>query len=282
MINLMQGDCLERMKEIGSGSVDAIISDIPYGIDFSAWDITHKNTNSALLGSSPAQNGKSLFKTRGKPKNGWSEDDKKRPYEFQKFCESWLHEAYRVLKPASPLIIFTGRQNQHRFTVASEDVGFCFKDSIIWDKVNAPFRAQNINNVLEGRGLPINDSEYRLGNLAPVAEPIVWSFKPYKVGTTLTDCFIENRLGCFNSDKHKTNLLRYNKSVMGKVHETQKPIELMEALVEMFTLKGHMVMDMFMGSGTTGVACKNLNRNFIGIELDEQYFKIAQDRISAA
>ena len=139
---LMQGDCLERMKEIPSESVDVVISDIPYGIDFSTWDVKHTNTNKSLLGSSPAQQKSEIFKTRGKPKNGWSLQDKNRPNEFQNYCTKWLTELFRVTKPCSPLIIMTGRQNQHRFTVAAEDVGFIFKDYIVWDKKKAPFRAQ--------------------------------------------------------------------------------------------------------------------------------------------
>jgi site-specific DNA-methyltransferase (adenine-specific) len=66
----------------------------------------------------------------------------------------------------------------------------------------------------------------------------------------------------------------------GKVHPTQKPIELMEYLIKTYTNEGDTVLDFTMGSGTTGVACKNTNRNFIGIELDENYFKIAEDRIN--
>ena len=63
------------------------------------------------------------------------------------------------------------------------------------------------------------------------------------------------------------------------VHPTQKPIALMTYLIKTYTDEGETVLDFTMGSGTTGVACKNLNRNFIGIELDESYFKIAQERI---
>ena len=74
--SLLFGDCLERMKEIPDGSVDAVISDIPYGIDFDTWDVTHNNSNSALLGQSPKNVGSKLFKSRGKPLNGWSQDDK--------------------------------------------------------------------------------------------------------------------------------------------------------------------------------------------------------------
>ena len=65
----------------------------------------------------------------------------------------------------------------------------------------------------------------------------------------------------------------------GKLHPTQKPVELMEYLIKTYTNEGDVVLDFAMGSGTTGVACKNLNRNFIGIELDTNYFNIAKERI---
>ncbi|QDP50370.1 MAG: putative modification methylase [Prokaryotic dsDNA virus sp.] len=276
---LMQGDCLERMKEIPDDSVDVVLSDIPYGIDFSAWDVTHDNKNSALLGSSPAQEASTLFKTRGKPKNGWSKEDVNRTKEFQTFCEGWFRELYRILKPCSPLILLTGRQNQHRCTIAGEDSGFIFKDCLVWDKQTAPFRAQNINKVLSARGHEPVGGEYRLGCLAPVAEPILWMFKPYPIGTTITDCFLSNRLGCFESSTLKTNLISYPSRIKDKKHETEKPTGLMEILVKTFSVENHTVLDMFCGSGTTGVACKNLNRKFIGIEMDETYFNIAKERI---
>ena len=66
-----------------------------------------------------------------------------------------------------------------------------------------------------------------------------------------------------------------------KIHPTQKPVELLEYLVKTYSNKGETVLDFCIGSGTTGLAAKNLNRKFIGIEKDETYFKIAQDRISA-
>lgn len=276
---LMQGDCLERMKEIPDGSVDVVISDIPYGIDYAKWDVTHSNTNKALLGSSPAQSKSKVFKTRGKPKNGWSKSDTYRSKDFEDFCTKWLLELFRVTKSCSPIIIMSGRQNQHRFTVAAEDVGFIFKDYLIWDKISAPFRAQNINKVLNARGVDSVRGEIRLGCLAPVAEPIVWLFKPYPIGTTITDQFVKNGLGCFDSSKTKTNIIRISGKIQNRSHETEKPLDLMEQLVQIFSLENHTILDPFMGSGTTGVACQNLNRNFIGIELDETYFQIAKDRI---
>lgn len=280
MISLYKGDCIEVLKALPDRSVDVVISDIPYGIDFASWDILHSNKNSALMGNSPAQESSgALFKSRGKPKNGWSDADKERPKEFQNFCESWLTEIFRVTKECSPIVIFTGRQYQHRFTVAAEDSGFIFKDTITWDKVSAPFRAQNINKVLEKRGEELLEGEFRLGNLSPTSEPIVWCFKPYGIGKTITDCFIQNKLGCIETSEQKSNIIKCSSRISSRLHETEKPIDLMEKLVKMFSVEGHTILDMFMGSGTTGVACKNLNRKFIGIELDETYFNIAKERI---
>jgi len=77
----------------------------------------------------------------------------------------------------------------------------------------------------------------------------------------------------------KFNTSKANDKVNRCLHPTQKPVDLMEYLIKTYTNKHDTVLDFTMGSGTTGVACKNLNREFIGIELDEEYFKIAQERI---
>ena len=277
--SLLFGDCLERMKEIPDGSVDVIISDIPYGIDYAEWDVLHNNTNSALLGTSPAQEKSKLFKSRGKPLNGWSEADKQKGIEFQEWCKSWLEEVYRVTKPCSPIMIMCGRQLQHRFTCTAEDVGFVFKDYITWDKQQAPFRAQRINCVLQQRGNDLVSDSIRLGNLAPQCEPIVWLFKPYQVGTTVTDCFINDKLGCFDSDVLKTNLLSVKSKVTNKQHETQKPVELMETIIKLVSQEGQTVLDMFIGSGSTGVAALSTGRKFLGIEVDVNYFNISKERL---
>ena len=86
----------------------------------------------------------------------------------------------------------------------------------------------------------------------------------------------------FNNEYYPTELLCFsNASQKNKVHPTQKPVALMEYLIKTYTVEGETVLDCFMGSGSTGVACINTNRKFIGIEKDETYFKIAQDRIAA-
>lgn len=81
-------------------------------------------------------------------------------------------------------------------------------------------------------------------------------------------------------DRHPISILKFNSVGKGTIHPTQKPVELIEWLIKSYSNEGDMVMDFTMGSGTTGVACKNTNRNFIGIERDEEIFKLAENRIS--
>ncbi len=81
--------------------------------------------------------------------------------------------------------------------------------------------------------------------------------------------------------KYKSNVLEYKKDYTGH-HPTQKPVLLLEDLIKTYTNENQTVLDFTMGSGSTGVACKNLNRNFIGIELDQNYFDIAKQRIKDA
>ena len=85
------------------------------------------------------------------------------------------------------------------------------------------------------------------------------------------------------NDKHPKSILEIsNANQKGKKHPTQKPVALMEYLIKTYTNEGETVLDFTMGSGSTGVACKNLDRDFIGIELDTQYYDIAEQRINAA
>lgn len=81
--------------------------------------------------------------------------------------------------------------------------------------------------------------------------------------------------------KNPVTLIQFDKIRQGSIHPTQKPVALMEYLIKTYTNEGDTVLDFTMGSGTTGVACKRLNRNFIGIELDDNYFNIAKERINA-
>lgn len=84
----------------------------------------------------------------------------------------------------------------------------------------------------------------------------------------------------YNDEYYPTAILEFsNANKRNKSHPTQKPVDLLEYLIKTYTLEGETILDNCMGSGSTGVACLNTNRNFIGIELDEEYFKIAKERI---
>lgn len=107
-------------------------------------------------------------------------------------------------------------------------------------------------------------------------------YKPY---TSMTGSKTKN-YGKFKSietvndgSRYPTNVLIFNK-VSKTIHPTQKPVDLLEYLIKTYTNEGMTVLDNVMGSGSTGVACKNLNRNFIGIEKDPDYFKLAEERIN--
>ena len=292
------GNSVDLMKTLPDEYAHAIISDIPYGICYDEWDVLHNNTNSALGGSSVAQsNGGALFKRRGKPLNGWSNADKKIPIEYQEWCTSWAVDWLRILKPGASCFIFAGRRFAHRCIIALEDAGFTFKDMLAWEKKAAPHRAQRISEIYKRRGdneQALKWAGWRVANLRPLFEPILWFQKPYKTGGTLADNVLENGVGAWNEnalstfcnyslfagDVGNSNILSVDndKNDHG-LHETQKPIKLMECLVSLVTQERAIIIDPFAGSGTTCLAAKNLNRHYIGIEINEEYVAIAQKRL---
>lgn len=284
---IINGDCRDYLDKLNPNSIDLLLSDIPYGINLDQWDVLHNNTNSALLGSSPAQNGKSGFKKRGKPINGWNEADKKIGQEYQEWCMSWTKKLFPIMKEGSSVFIFGARRTIHRAILAMEDSGFLLRDTLVWKKQNAHHRAQKISIVLERRGLQDEAKKWegwRLGNLAPMFEPIAWFFKPYKI--TITDNLLENQLGAMNlggtskyvADQNNILDFWFDKNEK-KYHEAQKPLSITKYLIELTTVKGQTVLDPFVGSGTTAVASKMLGRNYIGFEIDKNYANIAEERL---
>jgi len=287
---IYNGNCIDIVKKIDSSSIDLILSDIPYGIGCDTWDVIHNNKNSALLGQSEAQlKAGNIFKKRGKPLNGWSEDDKKISREYYEWCNSWVADWFRVIKPCASVFVFAGRRMAHRCICAFEDNGFIFKDMLAWNKGKAAHRAQRINCVFERR----NDFErmnewlgWKIGNLRPVFEPILWFMKPYKIGSTITDNIIDNNLGAWNEEilakygQMPNNLISIaNENADTGLHPAQKPLNLMKLLIELTTKEEQIVLDPFAGSGTTLLAAHLLNRQFIGIEQEKNYCKIAYKRI---
>lgn len=203
---------------------------------------------------------------------------KKIPLEFQMFCESFLKECLRILYPAGTMLAFTGRQYQHRYMLAAENIGFVVKDTLAWNKLKAPFRAQKIGKVIGKRNGDFSDDR-RLGNLAPMFEPIIWTFKPYKIGGTITDCYLKYGTGTFSTEVIRTNLISHSCIIQNKLHETEKPIDLMKILIKTFSKKEQIIVDPFIGAGTTALAAKNLGRRFIGMEIYQEYIDISNKRL---
>ena len=235
MFKLMQGDCLELMKDIPNGSVDMILCDLPYGTTACKWDTVI-------------------------------------PFEP-------LWEQYeRVIKDNGAIVLFGSEPFSSALRMSNIKL---YKYDWIWDKVNrytgyfncknAPLRRYETISVFAKQKTTYNP-QMTVGK--PYKKTGDYSSKIYSTGKI-------KKTGENSGTRYPYNILRFkgDDKKNGFLHPTQKPVTLCEYLIKTYTNEGETVLDNCMGSGTTGVACKNLNRNFIGIELDEGYFKIAKERI---
>jgi site-specific DNA-methyltransferase (adenine-specific) len=242
MIKLMQGDCLEMMKEIPDGSVDMILTDPPYGTTACKWDSVIP-------------------------------------------LEPMWEQLKRVIKP-NGAIVMTASQPFTTTLIASNMK--MFKYCWVWDKKVG-------SNLFQAKKAPLKVHEdiAVFGDVINYIPQMIEKEKPQKQGaykqtddsSGVTNKAAKNKLaGKVYTHSYPKTIQTFGKERRSQkqAHPTQKPIALMEYMIKTYTNEGQLVLDFTMGSGTTGVACKNLNRRFIGIELDEQYFKVAQDRISAA
>ena len=165
-------------------------------------------------------------------------------------CEKYAPEFYRVLKDGSHCYIMTNHINLIHILNTFTANGFHFIKSLIWDK----------GNKIMGQYY-MSQFEYIL------------FFRKGK-GIKINNCGTSDILSVPNKKLKDTN---------GKnLHDTEKPVNLMKILIENSSAENELVLDPFMGIGSTGIACMNTNRNFIGIELDQKYFEIAKERIYKA
>ena len=194
------------------------------------------------------------------------------------------------MKNGASLFVFGARRTIHRVANAFEDSGFLLKDILALKKDSAHHRAQRISIVFERRGLKEASEAWqgwRLGNLAPVYEPIAWFIKPYRIGGTIADNVLEHAVGAMNvaecqiNGSNPTNVLEFGfqKHEPG-IHEAQKPLRLIEFLIKLTTKEGQIVLDPFMGSGTTAVAAKRLKRHFIGFEIVPEFHAKSLGRLN--
>ena len=157
----------------------------------------------------------------------------------------WLPDVYRVLKKDSHCYIMINGRNLKRLQEEAEKVGFIFQNLLVWDK----------GNVTPNRYY-MNACEFILMLKKGKSKTINYPGTP--------------------------SVLRYKNKVGKKKHPTEKPVELMQVLIENSTKENDVVLDPFMGCGSTGVACANINRRFVGIELEKTYFDIAYDTVCDA
>ena len=238
----MHGDCLELMKTIDDKSVDMILCDLPYGVTNCKWDTVI-------------------------------------PFEP-------LWEQYnRIIKDNGAIVLFGSEPFASKLRLSNLKM---YKYDWVWVKN----KGTNIGN---SHKQPLRKSE----NICVFYKKQPFYVykgekleKPYSHtlpihngsgNSTLGGCnnLTENGERIYNTytRKCKHNILSFPIQTKGNLHPTQKPVALLEYLIKTYTNEGETVLDNCMGSGTTGVACKNLNRGFIGIEKDDNYFNIAKNRI---
>jgi site-specific DNA-methyltransferase (adenine-specific) len=319
MINLLHGDCLIESDKIESGSVDLILTDLPYGNMNKAptgwnsqnlqWDITIEP--------------KKVFEIANRilRKNGKMILFSQEPYTTKLITEAVpnIPFGYRATWEKDNFAVALGSNvNMVSFT---EDILIFSKNNKKYDrKNNNPLRGY-FANILTKYGkdlltkLFINEGRYSTEQ--SVKANISLKFGQNKTNfefmtNSLYDYLKRNEINfnktyaelkeihekyhtelkrelnkkyprTFNlweGKKYKSNILKYKKDYNG-YHPTQKPILLLQDLIKTFSNENDLVVDLTMGSGSTGVACVNTNRNFIGIEKDVNYFKIAEERINS-
>ena len=187
-----------------------------------------------------------------------------------------LWEQYeRIIKDNGVIVLFSQMPFTAELTHSNLKL---FKYEWIWEKDNGtgflnakkmPLKIHE-NILIFYKKLPIYNPQMRTG------------FKPYKCKqgrhSTNYGLYEQGHITESNGERYPIDIIEFKKD--SGLHPTQKPVALLEYLIKTYTNEGETVLDNCMGSGSTGVACKNLNRNFIGIELDENYFNIAKERIN--
>lgn len=246
MIDLRKGDCLELMKDIPDKSIDMILCDLPYGTTQCKWD----NIISFEL----------------------------------------LWEQYnRIIKDNGAIVLFGSEPFSSKLRMSNLKN---YKYDWIWKKntvdgfLNAKCRPlKTIENICvfskkQARAKGDNMKYYPQG-LQPIFKKVKDNRKTNADGHKYYRESLKDNNYIQRHTNYPTETLIFNKD-KEKLHPTQKPVALLEYLIKTYTNENEVVLDNCMGSGSTGIACINTNRNFIGIELDEKYFNIAKERINNA
>ena len=249
MIDLRKGDCLELMKDLPDKSIDAIITDPPYGTTTCKWDSVIP------------------------------------------FDKMWK-QLNRIIKPNGAILLF-GQEPFSSFLRCSNINNYRY--DWIWDKVSTtnfanakkmPLSCYEVISVFY-KSLPTYNpqmTDAKSDRIRPISKPKKNTSETNKQASGKTRQYSDNY---DNTKRFPRKIIEVSCRLaecnsLNRVHPTQKPELLMEYLIKTYTNENETVLDFTMGSGSTGVACVNTNRNFIGMELDDKYFEIAKARINEA
>ena len=192
-----------------------------------------------------------------------------------------LWEQYERIIKDNGAIVLTAAQPFSSALVSSNFKGF--KHEWIWEKERGTgFQVAKYRPMQKHEHVLVFSKGGERVNYYPIKKKREKPLKSRSAGTKSGSSPLANRSDyeIVYTDKHPLSILEFSRDNKNRIHPTQKPVPLFEYLIRTYTNEGDTVLDNVMGSGTTGVACKNLNRNFIGMELDEEYFKIATERIN--
>ncbi len=292
------GECVEMMKKIPSNSIDMVCTDPPYFLDGlgNDWDKDKIDTkgSSSLIGNLP----KGMKFDRNQSKK------------FNEFYSKVSAEVFRILKPGGSFISFSSPRLYHSMTMAVEDAGFEIRDMLGWIYCQSQVKAFSQDHIIdkdkkmtpeEKEKLKELCNNWKTPQLKPAIEPMCLAVKPIegryidnfqKYGTGLMNTSEKTGDNIFpsniitteniNESMDKVFLVsKPNKNEKGEynTHLSVKPVNLISHLIKLFTKENAIILDPFMGSGTTAVACVQTKRKYIGFDINKEYIDIAERRV---
>jgi len=243
---ILQGNCVKAMNALPEGSIDTIFADPPYNLQLEG-DLFRPNNSKVDAVD-----------------NDWDQFDSFEAYD--KFTEEWLTAARRVMKPDGSLWVIGSYHNIFRVGRILQDLGFWILNDVVWLKTNPMpnFRGRRFTNA---------------------HETMIWCSRDQKAKYKFNYEAMKNLNDDLQMRSDWTMPLCTGKERLkledgSKAHPTQKPEGLLHRVILSSSNVGDVILDPFFGTGTTGAVAKRLQRNFVGIEQNEEYVKIARDRIA--
>ena len=312
-IQLYQGDCLEEMKNIPDKSIDMILCDLPYGTTACKWDtiiqfdklwkqykrIIRINGYIVLFGSQPFTT-KLINSNIDNFSHQWIWDKnmsanpllcKKMPMknfeDIVVFCFNYDEYDFRR-NYFEDILTFIGKKKTQIIKETNQGLDHCFRTKTLqfgiptkenYQLLIDKYHIDNMKNFKEYEEINKYERVYNPQMIKLEKERNIGGGK-YKNDDFIGIEYTTNKRKV--DEKYPTSIIKFSNRKGKLLHPTQKPVELLEYLIKTYTNENDLILDNCMGSGSTGVACVNTNRKFIGIELNEKYFNIAKNRIEEA